>query len=247
MEFGGFRFTSMEVMGSLHKNTWKFPLSVEAEASIASVNCSSHERVLFFFLFYVPFFSPLFVWRRNIHSLEASMSFHIPPIYFHLLLRVSQTPSSFHKTSTRVHRLPFALLPWKFPPTFLEVHLLPWKSMIFHGRQFTSMKVSGCIRSIYFHGNLLPWNLVEVDLLPSKLLEASMEVHRISTVGGKGIFHLLPSVAASTDNFRGSFHELPYTPTHFRKRPRVSQTSCWFHKTKPNPRLKLPPWKLAYF
>ena len=45
MEVGGSRFTSMQVSGSIHGNTWKFPLSVEVEASIAAVNCSFHEHI----------------------------------------------------------------------------------------------------------------------------------------------------------------------------------------------------------
>ena len=50
---------------------------------------------------------------------------------------------------------------------------------------------------------------------------------------------LLPSMAASTNIFRGSFHELPYTPTYFHLLPRVSYTSSCFHKTilNPNPDL----------
>ena len=81
-----------------------------------------------------------------------------------------------------------------------------------------------------------------------------MEVH--------GSFHcrwkwklplLLPSIAASTNTFRGRFHELPYTPPYFHLLPRVSQTFSCFHKTNPyhnpnpSPKLELPPWKLAYF
>ena len=52
-------------------------------------------------------------------------------------------------------------------------------------------------------------------LLPWKLVKASMEI--------QGSFHcrwnrqlpLLPRIAASTDTFCGSFHELPCTPTYF--------------------------------
>ena len=44
-EVGGSRFTSMEVSGIFHGKTWKFPLSVEVEASIASINCSFHENI----------------------------------------------------------------------------------------------------------------------------------------------------------------------------------------------------------
>ena len=38
MEVGGSRFTFMKVSGSSHGSTWKLPLSVEVEASIASIN-----------------------------------------------------------------------------------------------------------------------------------------------------------------------------------------------------------------
>ena len=36
---------SMEVSGSFHGSTWKVPLPVEVEASIASINCSFQEHV----------------------------------------------------------------------------------------------------------------------------------------------------------------------------------------------------------
>ena len=56
---------------------------------------------------------------------------------------------------------------------------------------------------------------------------------------------LLP-IAASTHIFRGSFHELPYTPTYFHLPLRVLQTSSFFHKTSIRV-LQLPfgrlPWK----
>ena len=45
MEVGGSIFTSMAVSGSFHGSTLKFPLSVEVEASIASINCSFHESI----------------------------------------------------------------------------------------------------------------------------------------------------------------------------------------------------------
>ena len=44
MEDGGSRFSSMEAY-YFHGSTWKFPLSVEVEASIASINCSFHECI----------------------------------------------------------------------------------------------------------------------------------------------------------------------------------------------------------
>ena len=43
IDVGGSIFTSMEVSGSFHGSTWKCPLSVKLEASIASINCSFHE------------------------------------------------------------------------------------------------------------------------------------------------------------------------------------------------------------
>ena len=65
-----------------------------------------------------------------------------------------------------------------------------------------------------------PWKLVEVDLLPWTLVEASMKIH--------GSFHcrwnlelpLLSAFAASTIIFRGSFHELSHTRTCFHLLPR---------------------------
>ena len=73
----------------------------------------------------------------------------------------------------------------------------------------------------------------------------SMEVRRF-----RGSFHcrwkwklpLLPSIATSTNIFRGSFHAHPYTPTYLHLLARVSQISSCFHDT--NPTLELPPWKL---
>ena len=44
-EVGGSRFTSMEVCGSLHGNTWKFPLSVDVNASTASISCNFPEYI----------------------------------------------------------------------------------------------------------------------------------------------------------------------------------------------------------
>ena len=99
-------------------------------------------------------------WKRKLPLLPIAASTHIfrgsfhelpyTPTYFHLPLRVLQTSSCFHKTSTRDHPLPFDLLIlvlWKFPPNFMEtsteVKLLPFYS---HGSQFT---MKG------FHGS--PW------------------------------------------------------------------------------------------
>ena len=74
------------------------------------------------------------------YSAEASMSFHIPQhtsAYFHESIANSQL---LHKTSVRVHRLPFDLLPGTdaFPSTFTEisteseVFLFPRKSIYFY-------------------------------------------------------------------------------------------------------------------
>ena len=146
------------------------------------------------------------------------------PKIFHLLPRASQTSSSAHKAPKRSDRLPFDLILWYLPPTSMEI----------------SMEV-----------NSRPWKFpsIEVDLLPWKLVEASMEVSGSFHCWWKWKLPLLPSIAASTKIFRGSFHERPHTPTHFHLLPRVSQNSGCFHKTNPDPvlTLELPPWKLAYF
>ena len=103
------------------------------------------------------------------NTFRGSLSFHeLPstPTYFHLLPRVSQTPSWFHKTSVRVSRRSFDLLPWKFP------------IISFHGSHFPFMEASRSRwKNILFHGNF-HCKLVEVDLLPPwKSAETSMEVH----------------------------------------------------------------------
>ena len=107
-------------------------------------------------------------------------------------------------------------------------------SMEVGGNRFTSMEFS-------------PWKLVKVDLLPWKLVEASMEIHGRFYCRWQCKPPLLPSIATSTNIFRRSFHEVPYTPTYFHLLPRVSQSSSCFHKTNPNLKLELPPWKRAYF
>ena len=58
------------------------------------------------------------------------------------------------------------------------------------------------------------WKLEEVDVLPWTFVESFMEVHGSFHCRWKGKLPLLPSVAAATNIFRGSFHELPYTPTY---------------------------------
>ena len=87
MEVGRSTPTSMEVSRSFHRSTGKFHLSVEVEAS----NCF-HQLQL-----------------PRIYSVEASMSLHTPT-YFHLLPRVSQTSSCFHKTDPKPK---LELPPWK--------------------------------------------------------------------------------------------------------------------------------------
>ena len=60
------------------------------------------------------------------------------------------------------------------------------------GSRFTSMEI--------------PRKLVQVDLLPWKLVKASMEVRGIFYCRWKWKLPLLPSMAASMNIFRGSFH-----------------------------------------
>ena len=90
------------------------------------------------------------MFRRSFHELPST------PLSFHLLPRVSQTSTYLNRTPTRVHRVPFDLLPLTFPPTCtetsVEVNLLPWKlpwnsvkaSMEVHGSRW---------KNIYFHGD----------------------------------------------------------------------------------------------
>ena len=131
----------------------------------------------------------------------------------------------------------------------------------FHGSSFTSVEVGGIyfhgswwkLRSklIYFHGRKESFHgsrwkqLVEVNLLPWKLVDSCMQVHGSFRCRWKWKLPFLPSVEVSTNVFRGSFHDVPYTPTYFHLLPRVSQTSSRFHKTNPdhipNPKLELPP------
>ena len=175
-------------------------------------------------------------------------SFHEFPhthAYLHLLQRVSQTSSSFHKTSIRVHRLSFDLTPWKFPPTSMETSmetiLLPWKlpwkwfyfDWSFHASKF-HVEVNFLPWKSVEVGLLpwkIPWKLVEVDFLPWKLVEASKEVHGSFHYRWKWKLPLHPSIAASTNIFRGSRHEFPYTSIYSHLHPRESQTSNSFHKT----------------
>ena len=64
-----------------------------------------------------------------------------------------------------------------------------------------------------------PWKSVEVDLLPWKLVEASMEMHRSFHSRWKWNHPWLPSNAASTNIFRESFYELPHTSTYYHLLP----------------------------
>ena len=89
------------------------------------------------------------------------------------------------------------LLPWKLTWKSVEVDLLPSK---------------------------FPWKVVEVYFLPSQLVEASIEMHGSFYCRWKWKLALLPSIATSANIFRGSSHELPYTPTYFHLLPQVSQT-----------------------
>ena len=107
----------------------------------------------------------------------------------------------------------------------------------FHGRKFTSTEAYIDFIS-WKHAwksvkeDLPPWKfawkLVEVDLRPWKLVKVSMEIHGSFHCRWKCKVPLLPSIAASTNIFRGRVLERPYTSTYFYQLSRVS--SC-FHKT----------------
>ena len=99
-----------------------------------------------------------------------------------------------------------SLLRWKFPWKSVEVDLLRNSMEI-------PMEVGGTV-------GLLPW----------KLVKASIEVHGSFRCRWKLNLPLLPSIAPSTNIFRGSFHELPHTPTYFYL-TQIPQTSSFFHKT----------------
>ena len=88
---------------------------------------------------------------------------------------------------------------------------------------------------------------MELDLLPIKVSGSFRGSTWEFPLSVEVEAPLLPSIAASTNIFRGSFNELPYAPTYFHLLPRVSQTSSCFHKTDPKPKLEIPPWKLAHF
>ena len=144
------------------------------------------------------------------------MSFHIP-LHSSNVHRVSQASSGLHKTSLRVHRLPLDLFPRKFPPTYMETSI--------EANSLPRMSVEADLLRWKF-----PWKSVEADLRPRKLVEASMEVHGSFHCRWKWKLPLLLPIAASTDIFRGSVHELLYTPTYSHLLPRVSQTPRCFRK-----------------
>ena len=72
-----------------------YSLTMELEAFIATIIGSLHDHIQ---------------WKLPRYT----------PMYFHLLPRVSQTSSCFYRNPMRVHRLPFVILPWIFPPTSME-------------------------------------------------------------------------------------------------------------------------------
>ena len=76
--------------------------------------------------------------------------------------------------------------------------------------------------------------LVEEDLLPWKLVGASMEMLPLLPSIGVSTNIFRPPIAASTDISRRSSHELLYTLTYFLLLPRASQTSGCFHKINSN-------------
>ena len=100
----------MEGSGSFHGSTWKFPPSVEVEASITSINCSFHGY-----------------FRESFHEL--------PYIYPYILIYTSTsitnlqltTPNPNPDLELRLWKLAHFQLPWKY----MEVHgsslLLTWK------------------------------------------------------------------------------------------------------------------------
>ena len=99
----------------------------------------------------------------------------------------------------------------------------------FHGSKYTSMEISMEVGGKRFASMGISmevgWNRFTsmevrgIDLLPWKLVEASMEIHGNFHCRWKWKFPLLPSIASSTNICRGSFHELPYTPTYFHLLP----------------------------
>ena len=143
MEVGGSRFTSMEVGGSFHGNTWEVPRSVVVEASFASINCSFQK----------------FIPRK--------LPWVSIPTYFHLLPRVSQTSSSFHKTSIRVHRYPSDLLLWSFPPISMETSV---EVFYFHASPFICVEESSHGRGWNFSKFVSEWLSSSREELPVSII-----------------------------------------------------------------------------
>ena len=139
MEVAGRRFASTEVSVNFHRSTWKFPLPVEVEDSIASINCSFHE--------YIPWKLP---WASTYSYIFAPTSASVT------------TCSSFHKFNLHpvlnhnVELPPSKLAYFQLPRKQMEVHRSdPMKvGGSFHGSWYTCMEVSGS-----FHGSRwkLPW------------------------------------------------------------------------------------------
>ena len=111
-------------------NTWKLPLSVEPEASIASIYCSFHE--------YVPWKLP---WASIYFFIIPSTSTSITN--FHLLAQDSHKgpPSSFRSASIDASTKFQRKLPWKSTYFHESFHGIPWKL------PWKS------VENIYFHGD----------------------------------------------------------------------------------------------
>ena len=184
MEGGGSIFSSIAISGSFHRNAWKFLLSVEVEASIASISCSFHECI---------------PWKLSWPSI-----YPYTPTYFKLRPRAPQTFGCFHETFIRVHRHAFDLL-----RNSMEV------STNLHESQFISMEAFVEVGGSRF-------TCMEITVEVGRSQFTCMEVSGSFNVSTckflcrwKWKLPLLPSMAASTNIFRGSFHELPYTPIYF--------------------------------
>ena len=168
----------MKVVGSPHGRIWKFSLTVDVGASIASINCRIHDQ-----------------FGASFHELSYT------PIVFHLLPRVSQTSSYFHKHSVSVHRFPIGLLPWKISPTSIELN---GSKAEVNGSELTSMEASTNIHGSELELNLLPGRLMDVDLLPWKLMEEDLlqwklvEAFSSTSTSTSTYFHLFPSTSTCT-------------------------------------------------
>ena len=138
MEADGSRFASMEVSGSFHGSIWKFQLSVEVEASIASINCSFHQYIL---------------WKNPWASIY-------PSILPSTSTSIIKSPAASTRLTLTLNPNPkLELPPWK--PAYLQ---LPWKYMEVHGRNMLlpwTLEPLAWILT-YFQ---LPWNLVEASMV----------------------------------------------------------------------------------